>query len=183
MNNGMRTLLAGLLLCAAVPALAQDAGDDKKADKAAVELEKEAGKPDGTAAVTERLKAEFKVDDARLQGLMGQKLGYGEIAIVLSLAQAMPGGIDDANVQKVTALRQGPPVKGWGKVAKELGLNLGQAISKVKKLSAEARKAAAKSKAAGKTEKTGKAEKAGKPEKAERQEKAGKPERTEHGRK
>ena len=80
------------------------------------------------------------MDDARVQGLRDQKLGYGEIGIVLSLASQLPGGIDDANVQKIMTLRQGPPVQGWGKIAKDLGLNLGKAVSQVKRTEAAVRK-------------------------------------------
>ena len=139
-NRGLQLLFAGLILCAALPVLAgEKAGDEKKLDRSAVEMDKDAGQPGGEA-VEEKLKSEFKVDDARVQGLRALKLGYGEISIVLALAQGLPGGITDANVQKVTALRQGPPVMGWGKVAGELGLKLGPVISKVKKISAETRK-------------------------------------------
>ena len=167
-NNGMRLLLAGLFLCAAMPVLAQQkSSEEKKLDKAAVELDKEAGKPEAAKTVTDKIKAEFGVDDARVQGLRDQKMGYGEVSIVLSLAQGMPGGITDANVQKVMALRQGPPVMGWGEIAKELGFKLGPAVSKVKKITA----AAHRQRNAGKMGKSGKAGKSGKMEKMEMPEK------------
>lgn len=169
--------MACLLFLAAMPALAQQKSqEEKNLEKAAVELEKEAG-GGGADAVAGRLKAEFGVDDARIEGLRGQKLGYGEVGIVLSLAQGMPGGIDDANVQKIMALRQGPPVMGWGKIAKELGLKLGPAVSKVKKASAEARKEKAAGKAAmGKEHSGGKGDKMERRERPEKQERPGKPE-------
>lgn len=171
-NKAMRLLVAGLFLCAAAPVLAQEkSGDEKKLDKASMELEQDAGKPEGEKTVTDKLMAEFNVDAARIQALRDQKMGYGGVSIALSLAQGLPGGITDANVQKVMALRQGPPVMGWGKVAKELGMNLGSVISKVKKVSAAARKAA---KAAERMKKGGKM---GKPERQEKMEKMGRPEK------
>ena len=174
-NNRTRLLLAGLFLCAALPVLAQEkSGDEKKVEKAAMEVDGDAGKPEGGGLVVDKLKTEFGVDEARIQGLRDQKLGYGGVSIVLSLAQTMPGGITDGNVQKIMALRQGPPVMGWGKIAKELGLKLGPVISKVKKISAEARKQAARIKK-GEKGKMEKHERHEKPEKMGRPEKGARP--------
>jgi hypothetical protein len=91
-------------------------------------------KTDGEKAVVKRLSAEFKTTDAQVQALGDRKLGYGEAAVVLSLAQTLPGGVTDANVQKVLALRQGPPVMGWGEVARQLGTKLGKTVSQVRKV-------------------------------------------------
>lgn len=188
-NNKMRLFMTGLFLCAAIPAFAQDKApaDEKKADSASMEMDKDAAKPEGEKLVTEKIKTEFKVDDARVQGLRDQKLGYGEISIALSLARELPGGITDANVQKIMALRQGPPVMGWGKIAKDLNLKLGPVVSRVKRMSADVRKQEAKNarmekKNAEKAEKKEKMEKHEgneKMEKMERMEKMDKPERPE----
>ena len=182
-NNKMRLLLAGLFLCAAMPLLAQEKpGDEKKLDSASMELDKDAVQPEGAKNVTEKLKSEFKVDDARVQGLRDQKLGYGEISIALSLAKELPGGINDANVQKIMAMRQGPPVMGWGNIAKNLNLKLGPVVSRVKKMSAEARKQEKKNakmerKNAEKGEKKEKMEKHERTEKMERMEKSERPDK------
>ncbi len=61
-----------------------------------------------------------------------KKMGYGEIAIALSLCQKMPGGATDANIQQVMAMRQGTPAMGWGEIAKKLGTKLGPAVSQVR---------------------------------------------------
>lgn len=177
-NRKLRLMLAGVLMCAAMPALAQEKPqDEKKLESAAVELDKDAGQPEGGRTVAEKLKTEFKVDDARVQGLRDQKLGYGEISIALSLAQGLPGGITDANVQKVMALRQGPPVMGWGNVAKELGQKLGPVTAKTRKVSAEARKKLKAEKMKmerNRVEKGEKREKMDKPERLEKPEAGGK---------
>lgn len=176
-NRELRLMLAGLFLCAAMPVLAQEkSADEKKLDSAAVELDKDAGQPEGGKVVAEKMKTEFKVDDARVQGLRDQKLGYGEISIALGLAQELPGGITDANVERVMAMRQGPPVTGWGNVAKQLGLKLGPVTAKAKKISAEARKKikAEKSKMEKRAkERGGKGGKMDKPARPEKPEKAG----------
>jgi len=174
-NNKILLLVAGLSLCAAMPVLAQEkTGDEKKLEKVSMELENDAGKQEGGAVVVEKLKTGFGVDDALVQGLRDQKMGYGEITITLGLAQQLPGGITDENVQKIMAMRQGPPVIGWGKIAQELGFKLGPVISKVKKVSAEARKQAAKMKK-GEKGKMEKHERHEKPEKMGRPEKGARP--------
>ncbi len=61
-------------------------------------------------------------------------LGYGEIAITLSLAEQIPGGINDANVNKILDQRLGEHKMGWGQIAKEDGVKLGQVVSKLARL-------------------------------------------------
>lgn len=178
-NKKIVMMALGLLLCAGMLVRAEEKPpDEKKLDKASMEVEDDAGKPEGGAVVVDKLKAEFGVDEARIQGLRDQKLGYGGVSIALSLAQTMPGGITDENVQKIMTLRQGPPVMGWGKIAKELGLKLGPVVSKVKKVSAEARKHQKAEKM--RKEKREKGERMGKPDrpaKMDRPEKGGRPDK------
>jgi len=164
-------LISGLfLIAAAMPALAQETPEDKQADTAAVEVEKTAATPEGQERAANKIKTQFGVDDARVQGMKDSGLNNGEIQIALALAQGMPGGITDENVQKLTALRQGPPKAGWGKIAKDLGLKVGPAISKAKKAAAELRKEEAKAKKE-KTMKEAKERKGDKGMKGERHEK------------
>ena len=173
-NNKLQLLFAGLFLCAAaLPAFADErTSEEKKLETSAVEMDKSAAEPEGQLRVTDKIKTQFGVDDARVQGLRDKNMGYGEISIALGLAQGLPGGITDANVDKIMALRQGPPVMGWGKIAKELGLKLGSVQSKVHKMSAEVRK----QEKAARANKNKKSEKMEKPEKPEKPEKMGRPE-------
>ncbi len=87
----------------------------------------------GGAVVMQRLEKEFNVTDTQITSLRDQKLGYGEISTVFALAQKM-GGITDANISKIMTLRQGPPVMGWGEIAKKLDLKLGSVVSSVHKV-------------------------------------------------
>jgi hypothetical protein len=78
-----------------------------------------------TGAKADKLKKQFKVSDDQINSLRGQKLGYGEMDHVFSLASQMPGGINDENVQKIMAMRQsGDHKTGWGKIAQDLNLKL-----------------------------------------------------------
>lgn len=174
-NNKLRLMLAGLFLCAAaMPVFAEERSrEEKKLEAAGGELDKSAVEDEGQPRVTDKIQTQFGVDGARVQSLRDKKLGYGEVSIVLGLAQGLPGGITDANVDKIMALRQGPPVMGWGKIAKSLNLKLGPVQSKVHKISSDLKK----DKKAG-MEKGKKGEKTDKPEKHEKHEKMDKPEKS-----
>src|SRR3989304_3181176 len=117
---------------------AEASKEEARIEKDALSLDKDTNKPEGVKMVAQRLEKEFNVDDARINSLRGQKLGYGEIAIVLAMAEKLPGGITDATVNKIMSMRQGPPVEGWGKIAMKLGFKLGPVISKVERVKAEA---------------------------------------------
>ncbi len=124
------TLVLTLAMLSA--AWAAETKEEKNLQKESTEISATASTPKGETVVTQKLEKEFKVTGAQVQALRDQKLGYGEIAIVFSLAQKMPGGITDANIQSVMTLRTGPPVMGWGEIAKKLGTKLGPTISQVK---------------------------------------------------
>lgn len=179
MKHMTMCLSVGLALFAASYAAADEAKDEVKLERTSAELDKVAERPEGPKEVESHLKSEFKVDDARVQGLRDQKLGYGEISIVLALAEKMPGGITDANVSAIMAERNGPPKMGWGRIATKQGTSLGKVMSGVKRVDASIRK---HEKAEGR--KHEKAEKAGekgeKAERAEKPERAERPERPEH---
>ncbi len=132
---------------------------EKNLGREAKRLTETASKPVGEKAVLKKIEVEFKVSDAQVQALRDRMLGYGEVAIVLSLAQKMPGGVAEVNVQKVLSLRQGPPVAGWGQVARQLGTKLGATVSQLKKMNNASNRAIKKDHA-----------RAGKPVKKARQE-------------
>jgi hypothetical protein len=108
--------------------------DEKNLEREVKRVNDAAAKPGGEKAVSKRLIADLKATEQQVQSLRDRKLDHGEIAIVLSLAQALPGSATDANVQKVLSLRQGPPVAGWGDVARQLGTKLGKTVSQVRRV-------------------------------------------------
>ncbi len=116
---------------------AAESKEEQSLQKEAAAINTTAGSAQGEKAVTQRLEKDFKVSSAQIQGLRDKKLGYGEIAIALSLAQKMPGGATDANIQQVMTMRQGPQTMGWGEIANKLGTKLGTAISQVRNVNRE----------------------------------------------
>ena len=105
--------------------------DEQELKQESSDVDHEAQEQDGPKKVTERLKGQFNVDDQRIQSLRDKNLGYGEIGIVCSLANQLPGGINDSNVNKIMDMRQSGDKKGWGEIAKSLNLNLGKVKSEV----------------------------------------------------
>jgi len=105
--------------------------------------------------------------DGSPQGKPRGTMGYGEIHIALSLAQSYAAAKslppNDA-LSQVLAQRAGG--KGWGSVAKALGLNLGQVVSRVR--SGNERLAGA-----AKPERPSKPERAERPDRPERPARAG----------
>ena len=100
--------------------------DDSSLEEQAATVDKEANEPEGEKHVVEKLENQYNVSDERINKLREQKLGYGEIGVVFSMAEKMPGGINDANIQKIIELRQGGAHKeGWGKIAHDLNLKPG----------------------------------------------------------
>lgn len=113
-------------------AYAAETREEKALTKDAAEISKTASTDKGAGVVTQKLEKDFGVTEAQVTALRDKKLGYGEIAIVYSLASKLPGGITDANVDQIMALRQGPPVMGWGEISKKLGFKLGPVVSAVR---------------------------------------------------
>lgn len=168
-----------MLLASILVLTVSQAASAASSTKVVSSVNQEASTPDGASLVTQRLVKDFGVTEAQVTDLRSRGLSFGEIALALSLAKEEPGGVTDANIQKVLALRQTTPPTGWGKVAKQLGIKLGPAVSRVEKVAKESRSEIRKSEEKGETKAEEKAEKANKGEKAERLEKAERPDRPE----
>jgi hypothetical protein len=138
MKRSMSIIASLLVLILAMlsSAWAVETIEEKNLQKEATEINATAGTEKGEQMVVQRLEKEFSVTDTEIQALRDRKLGYGEIAIVFSMTQKL-GGITDANISRIIGLREGPPVMGWGEIAKKLDIKLGATLSQVEKLSKE----------------------------------------------
>jgi hypothetical protein len=139
MTKGIISVLV-LIVVMIGAAWAAETKEEKNLSKEATQINNTAGSSQGEKVVVGRIEKEFSVTNAQIQGLRDQKMGYGEISTVFSLAAKMPGGITDTNIQQVMTLRQGPPKTGWGEVAKKLGTKLGPTVSQVKNVNSETHK-------------------------------------------
>jgi len=141
--------------------LATSASGSAAAERIAANFPGTFGTPEQTRALVAGLR------DGTLQGKSRGTMGYGEIHIALSLAQAYSAAkLLPANDALTQVLAQRAGGKGWGNVAKNLGLNLGQVVSRVR--SGNERLAGA-----GKPERPSKPERAERPERPERPARAG----------
>lgn len=116
---------------------AAETREEKSLQKEAAATNQSAGSAQGEKVVTARLEKEFNVTDAQIQALRDKKLGYGEMAIVFSLAQKKYGSVTDESIGDIMTLRQGPPTMGWGEVAKKLGTKLGPTITQMRNVNRE----------------------------------------------
>lgn len=126
-------IFTALLMGLAASSQAQSK-EDARLEKSVSVINDDASIPEGEKVVIKRIENQFTVDDATINNLRSQNLGFGEIAIVLALAEKQPGGITAANIDNIMSMRKGPPVMGWGKIAKKLGFKLGPIISNVEKV-------------------------------------------------
>lgn len=150
----------------------RNGGEDKDLAGAVAAVDDAGGQPQGRQEVINRLESRFNVDAARIEALRAQNLGFGEIATIFALAGKLQGGITDANIQSILALRNGPPVQGWGEVAHQLGEKLGPVISQVNEVAKEARQA-------GRSDRVGASQKPDRPDRAQRPDKPDRPDKPE----
>lgn len=118
-------------------AWAVETTEEKNLNEQATQINKTAAGSQGEKVVVGRFEKEFNVTDAQIQSLRNQKMGYGEISIVFSLASKMPGGVTDANIQQIMTMRQGSPKTGWGEVCNKLGIKLGPTVSQMRAMNKE----------------------------------------------
>lgn len=167
-------------IAAFTPAGASTSAAQSRLDQSVTALNRESSQPHGAQIVTERLSKEFGVTDTQIKELRAKRLGFGEIAILLSLAKQMPGGDTNANIQKVIALRLTNPPTGWGVVAKELGLNVGKAVSQVRRISTQLNREIENASANGETKAQQKADNGHASDEAANADRPDRPERAEH---
>ena len=107
------------------PVLAQDVS--AKLDEHVGTINRMAQTPKGEEAVTAQLSTELGIPASTLEAQRAQtKLGWGELLIANRLAQKTGRSFD----QVVSEFRSGT---GWGKIANEHNVNLGQLVSDVRR--------------------------------------------------
>ena len=110
--------------------------DDLQAEQKQLDLSSArvmSGSPDGRQRVSETIARRFNVPDKVVQDLRARRMGYGEVTITLALSQQLMkrGMTQQHAIDRLVGLRRSG--QGWGLVARDLGLKLGDGISDVKK--------------------------------------------------
>jgi hypothetical protein len=171
-------LIAGVALGLPVVAQADDAKDMQKHERQvqanAKRLDDDAARaartPDGQSRLDERLAKQFKVDPSVVTGLRDRHFSHGQATIALALSQQLMKKDTTLTQQqaldKIVAERQAG--KGWGVIAHDMKLKLGDVVSDVKKADKAADRVAA-----GKPDKVDHVAKVDKPEKPAKPDKPG----------
>lgn len=93
-----------------------------------------AASPDGRRRVADAIARQLGVPEKLVNELRARRMGYGEATITLALAQQLlkreRGLTLQQAIDRVLALRAS---HGWGVVARDLGLKLGDVVSDVKR--------------------------------------------------
>lgn len=179
----LTALALAATLIAAAPASAQqvDTKGEKELTAHGQKVDKAGASADSsrvTGKIVDQWKGtQFKFDAANaprdltaqdVQNLRQQKLGYGEISILLALTAKQPDATTAKSLNEILAMRQAGSGSGWGKIARALGYpNLGSVNKSVKATEAGVEKVAASGNAE-KVSRVDRPEKADKPEKVEK---------------
>lgn len=137
--------------------------------------------PEGRRRVTETIARQFGVSERVVTELRGLKMGYGEVTTTLALAQQLMKRdrlSQQQAIDRIVAMRRAG--QGWGLVARDLGLKLGDVVSEVKK--ADTRLSALEPVKAAQAEKVERPAKTDKPSKPEKIDKPARPEKADRGR-
>ncbi len=124
MRKGLTAFLIVSLVLITSLAFANDTEHDLKV--AAQRIDKAAVSPQGAEKVIASLSEKFKVPQSTIQDLRAQKLGFGEISILLALSEA-------TGKPASQLLQQFKSGEGWGKIAMSEGVKLGPVISAVER--------------------------------------------------
>lgn len=115
-------LIIGAIVLVAGSALAVESEKDLR--NAGQKIDRAAASPQGAERVTQSLTEKFNVSESTIRELRAQKLGYGEISILLALSKATGKSTSEL-------LQRHKAGEGWGKIANDYGVKLGPIISSV----------------------------------------------------
>ena len=124
MRSKWFVMLSVLSLVALWPGLSL-ADDDKEVEDQIKDVDEDVHNDKDAKNVEEKLESQYNVSDQTIKNLRDKKFGYGEISTTLALAKKMDGGITDQNIQKIVDMRTGDNKKGWGQIAKEFDVKVG----------------------------------------------------------
>jgi hypothetical protein len=138
----MNTLISGfifssmiILVSVSQMSMAMENGDVFVFDRVSEDVDHKVKELGGFKMVADQLKTSFHVNDEMIVSLRERQVTYGEMLPVLALAEQMPGGINQDNIDEIVAIRKGRwGQEDWDKVAGFLGIELTPALKRVRDL-------------------------------------------------
>ncbi len=91
---------------------------------------------DGEKSLSQSLESRFRPEPGQIAELRKQRLGYGDISVVLTLASRLRGGISSDNIERIVSLWKSPRAGNWGKVARSLGVRVERVVLQIESLKA-----------------------------------------------
>ncbi len=91
---------------------------------------------DGERSLSQSIQSRFRAEPGQIADLRKQRLGYGDISVVLSLASRLRGGISRANIERIVSMWKSPRAGNWGKVARSLGVRVERVVLQIESLKA-----------------------------------------------
>lgn len=126
----LMTAVSLVILMSSMTSAETASKDEKKLTVGITMLNSDAKLPAGEKVLIKQLTDEFDVKKDKISSLKGKNLSYGEIAVVLALADKMDGGVSDANINRVAGMKPSS-ASGWSKVAKNLNVDIADVADKV----------------------------------------------------
>ncbi len=85
--------------------------------------------PQGDQLISKQLSDNFKISSDKVSSLLSSNMQYGDVAALLAFADKMPGGVTDANINKIKTMKSS--AGGWDQIAKNLNVKLSDINSKL----------------------------------------------------
>ncbi len=90
--------------------------------------------PAGERSLSQSLESQFKPHAGQIADLRKQRLGYGDISVVLAVASRLRGGVSKQNIERIVTSWKSPRSGNWAKVARSFGVRVEHVVLQIENL-------------------------------------------------
>ncbi|HUI70914.1 MAG TPA: hypothetical protein VL354_10380 [Spirochaetia bacterium] len=90
--------------------------------------------PTGEKSLSLSLESRFRPGPGQIAELHKQRLGYGDISVVLAVASWLHGGVTRQNIERIVSLWKSPRSGSWSKIARSLGVRVDRVVLQIESL-------------------------------------------------
>jgi hypothetical protein len=90
----------------------------------------------GERSLNLSLESRFKTGPEQIAELRKQRLGYGDISVVLALSSRLRGGISRQNIERIVSMWRSPRSGNWGTIVRSLGVRVDRVVLQIESLKA-----------------------------------------------
>jgi len=113
---------------------ASRAGVEMRLGRDVAYLNRVGGSPSGERSLSQSLVSRFRPEPGQIAELRKQRLGYGDISVVLAVASRLRGGVSRHNIERIVSLWKSPRSGSWGKIVRSLGVRVERVVLQVESL-------------------------------------------------